>query len=735
MDPKNIVRDALAQGRRTLTEAESKRFLGAYGVPVVPETTAVGPREALAAARAIGFPVVLKGLGVKLTHKTERGLVKLNLTGPEEFNEAARGIAAAAGQDLEGFLVQPMLEGRREFLAGLFRDNQFGPVVMFGLGGVFTEALDDVVFRLSPLTRVRAEFMLGEIKAAGLLGPFRGEKPADRQALIQTLTALSRVGQECPEVMEVDINPLLIGPDGRVLAVDALVVVDRLAAKREVRPAVDPGEAGKMFYPRSVAFVGASSVFRKWGHLLFTNVVAGGYGGQIYLVNAKGGIIAGREAYKSVTDIPEPVDLAVITVPAASVPALLPSLEEKGIKYVVLITSGFAETGPEGRRLEEELVVQARARGILILGPNTMGICNPHHRFHCLGSHARPQPGATAFVSQSGNMGVQLLSFAEQQGIGIRAFAGSGNEAMFTIEDVLDAFAVDNLTNTVLLYIESVKNGRRFFESARKVSRRKPVVVLKGGRTEAGGKAAASHTGALAGSQRVFDAACRQAGLVLADRSMDLLDLSAAFSSLPLPKGQRVAIMTLGGGWGVVTADLCAEYGLELPELSPEIIASLDRILPPYWSRSNPVDLVGETDPNIPLQTMRELMAWDGCDAVLNLGIMNRKIGLKKMIASTMVADPDIDPIQMDQILNFMIQYEKDYVALLVRLMEEHAKPVLGVSLSSDSDDRTVYDVPGARYKGIFFPSPERAVKALAEMCEYERWLRREEEEEASGRD
>lgn len=726
MEPKEIILKAKNEERKNLTEAESKELLAAYGIPVVKEEIADNVDQAADKARETGFPVVLKGLGSKLTHKTEMGLVRLNLGNADEVRQAANEIAESAGEELEGFLVQPMVKGRREFVAGLFRDEQFGPVVMFGLGGVFTEAVNDVVFNLAPIDENRASFMLDDLKSQKMLEAFRGEAPVDRGALAKALAGLSKLAMDFPDIAEVDINPLLSGPDGNVTAVDALVILGDPVKPEYLRPPVDPAAVGAIYHPKSIAFVGASATFRKWGHMLFTSVLAGGFEGGVHLVNPRGGEIAGRKVYRSVTEIPEPVDLAVVTVPEARVMDLLPEMKEKGVTGMILITSGFSETGKEGRELEEKLVAEARKCGILIFGPNTMGICNPHRKLYCMGSHARPKPGATAFVSQSGNMGVQLLAFAEQQGIGIRAFGGSGNEAMLTIEDTLDAFAVDQLTKTVLLYIESVKNGRRFFESARKVSQSKPVVVLKGGKTEAGSKAAASHTGALASNDRVFDAACRQAGIVMANRSLDLLDLSAAFSSLPLPKGKRIAVMSLGGGWAVVTADLCSEWGLEVPELTDDIISQIDEILPPYWSRANPVDLVGETDPTIPIKVMDMLLRWDGCDAVINLGILGRKISLKKLIESTISVDPDADKETMSNIQKYLEQFEADYVKHIVRLMEETGKPVLGVSLLTGADDQTVFDVDGSDYNGIFFPTPERAVKVLGEMCKYQEWMRRE---------
>jgi len=392
---------------------------------------------------------------------------------------------------------------------------------------------------------------------------------------------------------------------------------------------------------------------------------------------------------------------------------------------MLLITSGFSETGKHGRQLEKKLVKTAQQAGILVLGPNTMGICNPHNNLYCTGSPVMPKPGSTAMVAQSGNMGIQLLAFAEQQGIGIRAFCGSGNEAMMTIEDYLDGFEVDSLTRTVILYIESVKNGRRFFEGARRVGKKKPIVLLKGGRSKAGNRAAASHTGAMTSDIKIFDAVCSQAGIVRAEKPMDLLDLAAAFSSLPLPKGNRAAIVTLGGGWGVVTADLCAEFGLDVPELSAQLIAKMDEMLPTYWSHSNPIDLVGDRDPSIPMTVLEELSKWDGCDAVINLGILGRRIMVKRFGASVLQADTANSPEVMENINKQFVEFEKNYIEHIVKLMDQYKKPIFGVSLLPDENNQTLYRVAGSSFKGVFYPTPERAVKAFAKMVEYHRFLKK----------
>jgi len=702
-----------------LSESDSKALLRAYGMPVIDERVVANGGEAVMAAEKIGFPVVLKGLGANLLHKTERGLVHLNLTGGDAVRKAADDIIAEAGEELEGLLLQPQLAGRREFVTGLFRDDQFGPVVMFGVGGIFAEALSDVSFGLAPLTEKDAAGMIDEIRAKAILGPFRGDHAVDREELIRALMGISRISMEVPDIAEIDINPVIAAPDGSLLAVDALVVVGEKSVDQERIPPVDPRTIHSLFYPRSVAFVGASGHIGKWGYMLLSNTISGNYKGDIYLVNPKGGTIAGRPVYRSVGEIPGVVDLAIVTIPAKGVMNLIPQFKEKGIKNMLLITSGFGETGKEGRALEKELVESARKAGIFILGPNTMGICNPHIDFHCIGAPVRPLAGSTAVVAQSGNLGVQLLAFAEEQAIGVRGFCGSGNEAMITIEDYIEGFEEDTLTETVMLYVESVKNGRRFFESARRLGRKKPIVLLKGGQSAVGNRAASSHTGALASDSRIFDAACRQAGIVKVNQPMELLHLTAAFSSLPLPRGNRVAIMTLGGGWGVITADLCAKFGLDVPELSDEIRESIDKILPPYWSRSNPIDIVGEYDTAIPLKVIKELLKWDGCDAVINLGIHGRRIFINRHVAAIKVADPTFPQDQLDGVRKMFADFERNYIEEIARLMDAYKKPIVGVSLLSDEENQTVYPVSGCRYKSVFFQSPEQAVRACGKMYEY----------------
>lgn len=479
-----------------------------------------------------------------------------------------------------------------------------------------------------------------------------------------------------------------------------------------------------VFKPGSVAVIGASSTFLKWGHMILTNILAGGYEGRVFPVNQKEDLICGLPVYKEIGDVPGAVDLAFITIPAVKVAAALEQCGRKGVKGIVLITSGFSETDDEGRRLEERIVKICRQWNMLLIGPNTMGVILPHSKLFATATHARPRKGSVAFISQSGNLGNQLILWAQQQGIGISAFVGSGNEAMINCIDYLEYLEKDPETGTILLYIESVGDGRKFLEAARRINRKKPIIVLKGGRTEAGNNAAASHTGSLGGEANITEAAFRQAGILTSKVPSELLDFSIGFSCLPLPRGNRVGIVTLGGGWGVVTADGCNEKGLVVPRLPEHIIETIGKYLPPFWSRGNPVDLVGTRDIEVPLVAVEELLKWEGIDAVICLGIVGRHELVRLMIDSARKSDERADSRFLNQVESISSGFENDYIESVTELMEKYEKPVIGVSLAR-SDKGTISRVEGKRYKGVFYQTPEDAVNVLAGMVGYNSFLRR----------
>ena len=476
----------------------------------------------------------------------------------------------------------------------------------------------------------------------------------------------------------------------------------------------------KMFHPKTIALVGASTTFGKWGQLISSNIIAGGYKGRILPVNPQKEKMFGLPVFGRIGDISDHVDLAFIITPARTVPTVLQACGEKGVTGAVIITSGFSETDHAGKDLEKEIVNIGREKGIRVVGPNTMGIIAPYADLFATGSHSRPRKGSVAFISQSGNLGNQLTHWAQQQGIGLSLFVGSGNEAMIACPDYLEYLEQDPQTQIIMLYIESVGMGPHFMKVATRVNQKKPVIVLKGGRTEAGRSAAASHTGSMSGEDTIFRGACRQAGILNAHVPSELLNLSAGFSSVPLPRGNRVGIVTLGGGWGVVTADECNERGLIVPSIPDHIIEAIDRYLPPFWSRGNPVDLVGSRDLDAPLVAVEELLKWDGIDAVMILGIVGRDEFVRLLIQSSRTADPDMSPEFLEQIEGMSRHYEETFVKKMIEFMEMYEKPVIGVSMAT-TEKGTVRPVPGRRYAGVFYQTPETGVNVLARMVEYSR--------------
>jgi len=589
LTPIERIETAQAGGRSALTEAEAKRFLAAYDVPVVAEQIAKDAKHAAEHAAAMGFPVVLKGLGAKLTHKTERGLVRLNLKDEADVAAAASEITVAAGSDLEGFLVQPMLSGKREFVAGMIRDERFGPVIMFGLGGVYTEALRDVTFRIAPFEAAEARRMPDELKAAALLGHFRGEAAVDRDQIVRVLTGLSRLALAHPEVAEVDINPLLTGPDGRVRAVDALVVLGGSALPD--RPQRDLSFLDTMLAPRSIALIGARrSNSGGWQNLM--RVIVGlGYTGKLYPINPRAEEIEGLPSYPSLRELPEPVDLVIVAVAAPMVPAALEECIATGNRNVHIFAAGFKETGEEeGLRLQGEIEEIAIRGGLNVMGPNCMGLYNPALRLATWRS-APTKSGDVAFVSQSGGHAGDLAALAERSGIYLSKAISYGNALTLDSTDFLEYLKHDEQTRIICLYLEGVRDGRHLLREIADINPRKPVIVMKGGLTESGARAVASHTGSLAGGPHLWEAVFRQTGAVRVDSLEEMTDVVLAFRNLGEPAGRRVAVIGTGGGIGVWAADVIARAGLELPLLSEKTQAEFRAFIPEAGNiLRNPVD-------------------------------------------------------------------------------------------------------------------------------------------------
>jgi acyl-CoA synthetase (NDP forming) len=347
-----------------------------------------------------------------------------------------------------------------------------------------------------------------------------------------------------------------------------------------------------IFNPRSIAVIGASDKVGKWGYRLVERPLNTGFRGAIYPINPNKKEILGLTNYPSVQAIPGDVDLAVITTPAATVPGVLQECAAKGIHGAVVITAGFAETGENGRILQQKMLDAARAGGIRLVGPNCMGIFSSSV-FLNLCFPIVPKSGSIAFISQSGTFGVSIAQIAATQGYGLSKFASIGNQADLDIADYLEYLADDPDTNVIALYVEGFTNGRRFFDVAREVIKKKPIIIYKAGRSEAAERAALSHTASVAGSAAVFDSICRQIGLIQVHEAFHLFEMAQALSGLPMPGGNRVAILG-SGGQGVVGADACHALGMELPPLDEETSDRITALLPAHAPRArNPVDFAG----------------------------------------------------------------------------------------------------------------------------------------------
>ncbi|HPQ70689.1 MAG TPA: CoA-binding protein [bacterium] len=476
----------------------------------------------------------------------------------------------------------------------------------------------------------------------------------------------------------------------------------------------------ELCYPESVAVVGASENLLKWGSFLMVSLLAGDFKGPIYPINPKAKSVLGVKAYPSLLECPGSIDLVFITVPQPLVLDVIRECEEKKVKSVVVITSGYSEVGGEGSKFEEELVAAVKKAGMRMIGPNTMGMISTHQNLFCTGSNALPPKGGISMISQSGNLGAQVVMWAEEQNVGINKFFGTGNEGDVSCTDLMLYLANDESTNAILAYLEGVDEGQRFLQAARMAAERKPVILLKSGRTDAGAKAAASHTGALSGSFEIFKGAMRQAGVILVPQPMDLID-GAACNYLPMPKGHNVCVVTLGGGWGVVASDLCNEYGLKLPDLPPDAIAQLDTILPSFWSRQNPVDLVGQIDPALYAKALEIVVASEQFDAVITLGL----IGSSSLVSDTVsnahrVAPESINEQMMMQMKAISDGFEESIHKDIARLTRQYGKPIINVSLDK-RPHKLISNLGNGDYL-VIFNTPEKVVRVLAGMVYYQKW-------------
>jgi acetyltransferase len=705
----------------TLSEAASKDLVRGYGVPVADEYTARTVDEAVDAAGRIAAPVVVKLCGDGIAHKTERGLVRLRVLGADAVATAATELLAAALPD-DGdvsLLVAPMVTGNREFIAGMLRDPQFGPTVMFGVGGVLAEALGDVVFRPAPVTATTAAAMLDELRAQALLGELRGEAAVDRDALIEMLIGLGRLAAERPDVLSVDVNPVIVSAAGQPIAVDALVEIGPFSPQPSPpRPSPTVEQFQALFEPAGVLVTGASTHPGKFGFVSLHNVLAAGYSGAVYATNLSGDEVLGISTLSDIDQIPHGVvDLVFVCTPAAANLELLRRCAAKGIRAAFLTSAGYAEAGDEGRRAEQELVELADELGILLAGPNGQGVVSTPVSLCAQIVAPAPPAGSIAVASQSGNFVSSFLNLARSSGVGISRAVSAGNAAAVSVADYLEFYASDPASSVSLAYLEGITDGRSLMERLGAVASVKPLVLLKGGSTASGARAAASHTGALAADDRVFDGACRAAGITRAWSVEEAFEAAATFATQPLPAGPNVVVLTTAGGWGVVTADAIArDADLRLLGLPDDLLAQIDTRLPPRWSRNNPVDCAGgETRETIP-EVMEMIAAHRDVHAVVYLGIGIQSNQAKMMRDARFYPDHGLE-----RIVEYHERQDTRFAEAAAELSARFSKPILVATELAVADP----DNPGpaaVRRTGRYcYPSGDRAVTALGHLYRYAR--------------
>jgi len=596
---------AAAAGRGALDEPAAKRVLAAFGVRVPAGETVADADEAVRAATAIGFPVAIKLVSPDAIHKSDIGGVRLGIADAAGVRTAIDALAASActhAVATTGFLVEQMARPGTEVVIGGLVDPRFGPVVMLGLGGVFVEIFADTAFRVCPIGEADARDMIDELKAAPLLRGARGRAPVSEAALVAALLAIggedglmTRCGSA---IAELDVNPLIVSADG-ALACDARIVFGAasppVAEPAAVAPACD--DAGTvarfrpLFEPRTVAVVGASATAFTPANDFIRQCLALGFAGRMVPIHPKADTVEGLPAARSLAEVDGPIDYAYVAVGAAQVPDLIAGAAGK-VRYAQVISSGFGEIAG-GVALERRLAAAARDAGVRLLGPNCLGLYSPRGGLAFVGDCPR-EAGGIGIVSQSGGLAVDMILRGKTRGLRFSGLVTLGNSIDLGPADLIEYYLADPDTRAVGVYIEDVKDGRRFFEVLRAARGRKPVVVLLGGQTAQGRQAAASHTGSLASPAALWAGLARQTGVVVTDTLEQYLDVLLAFQSL-VPRRDRATrrcvLFGNGGGTSVLAADAFARRGLVIAPMADAAIAALDALgLPPGTSVVNPID-------------------------------------------------------------------------------------------------------------------------------------------------
>ncbi len=477
---------------------------------------------------------------------------------------------------------------------------------------------------------------------------------------------------------------------------------------------IDIKHIDALFNPKGVVVVGASTHPGKFGFVALHNILSSGFDGPVFATNPNKPEILGIQTLERIQDVPSgEADFAMICISPNQIMDALPELAKIGITSAFVVSGGFKETDENGEALEKQLITKAEECGIIIAGPNGQGLVSTPVNLCSQIVSPYPPRGDISIASQSGNILSALMNLSRLSNIGIARAISVGNQGQINIADYLDYFLYDSETAVVVIYVEGIPDGRRFYESLQTLACKKPVIIIRGGSTKSGAIAAASHTGSMASDFSIFSAMVRQAGAFLANGVESAFNFAATFSTQPLPKGNSVVVMTTAGGWGVLTADAISGTNLELLRLPDDLKTTIDSMLPPRWSKNNPVDLAGgETRDTIP-ELLSVLLKHESVDSLIFLGL-----GIQGNVARSYFESPYANE-GTDRMANFHASQEQRYAESIIAAMKKYRKPVLVSSELSIADPNN----PGPKsLRDRGFPcynSPGNAVQCLSQLVNF----------------
>jgi 3-hydroxypropionyl-CoA synthetase (ADP-forming) len=596
----NIV-DSSKGNPKVITEESSKEILSEYGIKVPQYALVTSSDEAVKRSKDIGFPLVAKIVSADILHKTDVGGVKVGLKSEDDVKKAFDDMYHRLKEkfDVKGVLLEKMVPNGVELIVGLQNDLQFGPSIMVGLGGIYTELFKDVSFRVLPITKDDAIKMLNSLRGSNILKGFRGSKAINMDMISEAIVNIGTLGVDLAGKYEsIDFNPVVVYPDG-YFVVDAKIILKDKSSDDVISNANPDASFMDLFFnAKSVALIGASPEPGKIGNSVMESLVKHEYKGKVYPVNAKGyPEIMDVKAYKNLLDIKDPIDVVIVTVDLKFVPDLLAECGKKNIHNMVIISGGGKELGGERAQIEKRVQDISRELNIRIIGPNCIGIFNGDNRLDCaFQGHLRmlrPKQGNVAFLSQSGTVGIAFMETADA--FGLSKMISYGNRSDVDEADMIHYLAQDPNTNVIGLYVEGLGDGRKFMNSAKNVIKeyQKPIVVFKNGRSTKGAKQAASHTGSLGGSFAVISGAFEQTGIISVDSYEELTSALKALTWQPVPKGNRIAMVTNGAGPIIAAIDNFERLNLELAQLSDETMKSFKEHYPATYVIGNPCDVTG----------------------------------------------------------------------------------------------------------------------------------------------